>query len=425
MAKSEFRWRGEALREKQRIILVCAPVTMLFAFADALALRHFSWVVFGVRSLWAALIVVTALLLTRLQGSAAQRWLLIGLAVASSAFFALLAWMTGGFASPLFHWILAMPLVIAVVLQDYPVATVAAAITTLASGIVIVLASGQPVAIAVEWAIEAAGMSALAVYASTTYRRLRAREQALREAGLLAEERARSHQATVQARDQFLSIASHELKTPLTALVLQVEGLLRRSSPDLTARQLAVIERQADRLTELVDTLLDLSRISLGRLDVQPAEADYVAVVRQVVQRYASMAERHGCPLSLEAGAELPGVFDAARIEQVLSNLLGNALKFGRGKPITISVTTDGEHVRITVRDEGIGIPLIDQRRIFDRFERAASDRHYGGLGLGLWISRQIVEQMGGQISVRSEPGRGAAFTVALPLRAAASTATA
>jgi signal transduction histidine kinase len=423
MVDSVHRWRGQALREKQRIILLCAPVTMLFAIADVLALRRFSWIVFGVRSLWTGLIVFTALLLPRLEGGA-QRRLLLGLAIASSGFFALLTWMTGAFSSPLFHWILAMPLVIAVVLQDYPAATLAAAITTLASGILVVLASGQPVATAVEWTVQAAGMSALAVYASTTYRRLRAREQALREAGLLAEERARSYEVAVQARDQFLSIASHELKTPLTALGLQVEALVRRSDHALAGRHLAVIERQVDRLAELVDTLLDVSRISLGRLSMEPAEGDYAAVVRQVVQRYAAMAERHGCQLILEVGQELHGVFDAARIEQVLSNLLGNALKFGNRKPVTVALTAEGERARMTVRDQGIGIPPMDQRRIFDRFERAASDRHYGGLGLGLWISRQIVEQMGGQITVSSEPGRGAAFSVELPLRPPARTAT-
>jgi signal transduction histidine kinase len=412
MAESELGWRGQAVREKQRIILVCAPVTMLFTFADMLALQRFSWAVFGVRSLWTALIVATALLLPRLE-AAAQRRLLIALAIASSAFFALL-----------FHWILAMPLVIAVVLQDYPVATLAAAITTLASGLLVVLASGQSAAIAVEWLVQATGMSALAVYASTTYRRLRAREQALREAGLLAEERARSYATAVHARDEFLSIASHELRTPLTALRLLVDSLIRRSRHELPERHLTLIGRQADRLTELVETLLDVSRISLGHLSVQPAEGDFVAVVRQVVQRYGPMAERHGCHLIVETGEHLPGVFDAARIEQVLSNLLGNAVKFGSGKPVTVSLAASGERATITVRDQGIGISQIDQLRIFDRFERAASHRNYGGLGLGLWISRQIVDQMGGQITVTSEPGHGAAFTIDLPLRTAARTAT-
>jgi signal transduction histidine kinase len=423
MVDSDLRWRGQALREKQRIILVCAPVTMVFAIADALALHRFSWTVFGVRSSWTALIVLTALWLPRLEGGA-QRRLLLGLAVASSAFFALLTWMTGAFASPLFHWILAMPLVIAVVLQDYPAATLAAAITMLASGILVVLASGQTVATAIEWAVQATGMSALAVYASTTYRRLRAREQALREAGLLAEERARSYEAALAARDQFLSIASHELKTPLTALQLQIESLIRRSGHELAERHLGVIQRQTDRLTELVDTLLDVSRISLGRLSMELAEGDYAAVVRQVVQRYAPMAERHGCQLSLDASEEVPGLFDAARIEQVLSNLLANALKFGRGKPVAVALTAEGELAKLTVRDQGIGIPATDQRRIFERFERAASDRHYGGLGLGLWITRQIVEQAGGQIAVESEPGQGSTFTVELPLRPTAQTAT-
>jgi len=142
-----------------------------------------------------------------------------------------------------------------------------------------------------------------------------------------------------------------------------------------------------------------------------------------VIQRYAPLAQRHGSELILEASGELRGLFDVARVEQVLSNLLANALKFGSGKPVTVTLTVAGDNARIVVRDQGIGIAPADQRRIFDRFERAASDRHYGGLGLGLWISRRILEQLGGSISVSSQPGQGSAFTIELPLRAATQSA--
>jgi signal transduction histidine kinase len=407
-----------ALRDKQRVILLCAPVTLLFTFADTVALQRFSWPVFGVRLTWTVLIAASALVLPRVS-ERGERWLMTALAVSSSAFFGVLTWMTGGFGSPLFHWILAMPLVIAVVLQEHPSATAAAAVTTIASGLLLAVLGKQSAAICVEWAVQAIGMSALAVYASASYRRLRRREQALREAGLLADERARSSDAAVHARDEFLSIASHELKTPLTVLTLQVQRLLRR--PERAGDPvLGAIEHQVDRLSELVETLLDVSRITVGRLSLEPTEGDIAATIRQVASRYTPMAERQGCQLVVDADHSLPGVFDPARFEQVLSNLLSNAIKFGPGQPIEIGAQPAGGLVRITVRDHGLGIPAADQRRIFERFERGSSDHNYGGLGLGLWISRRIVEQMGGRIELTSRPGQGATFTIELPLEAQA-----
>ena len=412
--------RAEALRGKQRVILLCAPVTLLFTLADTVALGRFSLRVFAVRLLWALGIAATALLLPRVS-ERAERRLMMGLAIASSACFALLAWMTGGYRSPLFHWILAMPLVIAVVLQEHPAATLGAALTTVASGVAIVAASGQSAALAVEWAIQASGMSALAVYASVSYRRLRQRAQAAREASLLAEERARAADAAVRARDEFLGVASHELKTPLTALRLHVERLVRGVSLSAgatveQATMVAHVDKQVDRLSALVETLLDVSRITAGRLKLDAVEGDLAAAVRQAVERYTQLAQRQGCALELRANGRLPAVFDSARIDQVVSNLLGNAIKFGAGRPVAVEVQGDAAAGRIIVRDQGIGISPEDQARIFGRFERAVSDRNYGGMGLGLWISAQIVQQMGGKIDVASKPGEGATFTVEVPL---------
>jgi signal transduction histidine kinase len=425
MSLGRFRRRSEALREKQRIILLGAAVTMLFAFADALALHRFSWATFGVRSLWAVLIVGTAVALPRVT-SRTERALLIALALASVGFFGLLTWLTGGFGSPLFHWILAMPLVVAVVLQEYPQATLAAALATLVSGVTLAALDRQPPAVIVGWAVQALGMSALAVYASVTYSRLRRREQALREAGLLAEARSEAAGAAVKARDQFLSVASHELKTPLTALRLQLDRLVRRSAAEGTGDRalLPVVVRQVDRLAELVESLLDVSRIASGQLAISPEPGDLLAVVRQTVQRYGPLAQRQGSALSVTGtDGPLPGVFDGGRLEQVLSNLIGNAVKFGRGKPIEVGLAGRGSRAQISVRDQGIGVAQEDRVRIFDRFERAAPECEYGGLGLGLWISRRIVEQMGGKIEVESEVGAGTTFTVDLPLVAQASVA--
>ena len=191
-----------------------------------------------------------------------ERALLVAVGATSSGFFVLRAWLTGGVDSPFFHWMLAVPLVIAVVLQELPRATLAAAVTMVLGGLAILLGSGRPWVEAIKWAILASGMSGLAIYASVAYRRLRFREQALREATAVAQERARASDEALQARDEFLSVASHELRTPLTALKLQTERALRRPpDPALAAgpgrEALEGIHRQVERLSSLVDTLLD------------------------------------------------------------------------------------------------------------------------------------------------------------------------
>jgi signal transduction histidine kinase len=413
--------RSAALRDKQRVILLCAPVTLLFAIADSVALQRFSPLAFGVRLAWVAVIVGTALLLPRVS-AAVERRLMMALAVSSCLFFALLAQLTGGFTSPLFHWILAMPLVIAVVLQEHPRATLGAGLTTLCTGITILRLGGQSAALAIEWAVQAAGMSALAVYASVTYRRLRAREQALREAGLLADERARASEEEVKARDEFLSIAAHELRTPLTALRLQADRLARQRGPVVPPPEaqgkrdpVTAIRAQVDRLAELVEKLLDITRLEAGRLVLEPALCDLCAVVSQAIQRFAPPP---GEPALIEFHPPGPvtAVVDAGRLEQVLSNLLANATKYGEGKPVEVALTSDGARARITVQDRGIGIAPEDQERIFRRFERAVPTRHFAGFGLGLWISRRTLQEMGGRIDVRSEPGKGSTFTVEVPL---------
>jgi signal transduction histidine kinase len=229
----------------------------------------------------------------------------------------------------------------------------------------------------------------------------------------------------VAARDEFLSIASHELKTPLTPLQLQVQKLqltARRHGDDPLAQKIAsgldVMDRQVVRLTTLVNTLLDISRITSQQLRLEPEEMDLSALVREVVTRSAQELRRAGCELHLSADTPAMGFWDRSRLDQVITNLLSNAIKYGAGKPIEISVVGRDDRVQLGVRDHGIGIAQQDQDRIFGRFERAVSLNSYGGLGLGLWIVRQIVEASGGTISVESQPGQGALFTVDLPRRA-------
>jgi PAS domain S-box-containing protein len=229
----------------------------------------------------------------------------------------------------------------------------------------------------------------------------------------------------VQARDEFLAVASHELKTPLTSLLLALHLLLQRTrqgSPpaEYLTRRLTIVEEQSKRLDHLVSNLLDISRITAGRLQLEPEQADLAALVRKTVEQFQDELTEARCPLLLDADSPVRGYWDAARIEQVVANLLTNAMKYGRGRPITVTVTADGSEqggdAHLIVSDQGIGIAPEHLERIFGRFERAAAPVKYGGMGMGLYITRQIVEAHGGSIDVMSTPDEGTTFTVSLPL---------
>ncbi|WP_257463476.1 sensor histidine kinase [Archangium lipolyticum] len=242
------------------------------------------------------------------------------------------------------------------------------------------------------------------------------RQQAERER-LLAE-----LQEAVRLRDEFLSVASHELNTPLTPLSLRLQALAKtvETDPDSplaerVRKEVDMMRRQVKRLSDLVNDLLDVSRISTGRMKLQVEEVDLSEVAREVVARFIPEAERAGSGLELHLEGPVVGRWDRLRLEQVLTNLLSNAIKYGAGKPIHIHVQRSDGLARLLVRDEGIGIKPEALGRIFNRFERAVSERHYGGLGLGLYVTRQIVEAMGGTVKAESTPGQGATFTVELP----------
>jgi PAS domain S-box-containing protein len=230
-------------------------------------------------------------------------------------------------------------------------------------------------------------------------------------------------QKALQIRDDFLSVASHELKTPLTSLQLQLQLLWRAlpetgpdGQPHPARRRIEATRRPAERLHQLVNNLLDVSRIRAGRLALEHETVDFSALLQDVVTRAEADAAGAGCTLILHADSPVVGRWDRLRLEQVVTNLLSNAIKYGPNHPIEMTVVQDGEIALLTVRDHGIGIAPENQARIFQRFERAVSERHYGGFGLGLWIVKQIVESLGGDIRVESQPGKGATFTVALPL---------
>jgi signal transduction histidine kinase len=217
----------------------------------------------------------------------------------------------------------------------------------------------------------------------------------------------------VRLRDEFLTVAAHELRTPLTTLRLQAQQLARGPQESETTRSLL---RSVERLCRLVDQLLDVSRIAGGRVQLHIERSDLRSVVREAAARVGEEARRNGSAITIEDDGPVLAEVDPLRVEQVVANLLSNAIKYGRGRPIEVSVRLDGACARVEVCDHGIGVAAEEQARIFERFARAVSVREYGGLGLGLFISKQIVDAHGGEIRVRSEPGAGATFTIDLPL---------
>lgn len=227
----------------------------------------------------------------------------------------------------------------------------------------------------------------------------------------------------VAARDEFLSVAAHELRTPLTPLQLKLQSL-RRATEDATyvpaeqvRKHIDVVSTQLRKLMRLVNDLLDVSRIGRLPLVVSDEAVDFVAIVREVVERCRAQASQAQSPLQLDLPPSLEGLSDPVRLEQIFQNLLLNALKYGAGSPIEVSLLKDGGTVRLRVTDHGIGIAAADRERIFGRFERAVSQRNYGGLGLGLYLTRHFVEALQGTIRVESTPGEGASFLVELPWR--------
>lgn len=230
-------------------------------------------------------------------------------------------------------------------------------------------------------------------------------------------------QNAVKVRDEFLAIASHELRTPLTPLKLHAQQLMRSIqkkglaglSQESLTRMVATTNRQVERLSKLIDSLLDITRISRGKLTLTPTEFLLGDMVADVIARLHGEMELAGCTFSSDIDNTIRVRWDSFRMDQVVENLISNAIKYAKGKAIELTIRQEGENVRIAVRDYGIGISAEDQKRIFKRFERAVSSSHFGGLGLGLYIVSQILEAHHGTISVESQPGEGSTFTVVLP----------
>ncbi len=225
-----------------------------------------------------------------------------------------------------------------------------------------------------------------------------------------------SVRSAVEVRDQFLSIAGHELKTPLAALLMQVQSVERLVPEGGRVRErLQKASMAGVRLETLINQLLDVSRIRAGRLQLEPEPVDLAALAQEVVERQISNALQMGTTIQFQTRGQVHGLWDRFRLDQVITNLLTNAIKYGCGKPVEVHVHADQGRGLVRVTDHGIGIAPEQQARIFQRFERAVEARRYGGFGLGLWIARQIVEASGGEIQVQSQLGEGSTFIVTLP----------
>jgi len=230
-------------------------------------------------------------------------------------------------------------------------------------------------------------------------------------------------QAMLRARNDFLAATSHDLKTPLTALRLQIESLVRQAQSDVSwSRKIGPgldrAARSIARMAQMVDSLLDLSRIQSGTLQLKYEDLNAVDVATDVVDRFGAQLAWAGCNVHLHARMPVWGRWDRLRVEQILTNLLSNAMKYAHEKPIDLDVESDDGTARIRMRDHGPGISAEDQSRIFGRFERGSERPGVQGLGLGLWIVRQVAQAMHGRVWVESRIGEGATFTVELPIAA-------
>lgn len=231
-------------------------------------------------------------------------------------------------------------------------------------------------------------------------------------------------QDAIRSRDEFLSIASHELKTPLTSILLQLQLVLkniRKSSQEQANKQLITMlestERQSKKLAKLINDLLNISVITTGRLQLDREEVNLSAVIDDMLERFKEQFKRAKYKIQVRMDQQVIGMWDKARIEQVISNLFSNAIKYGKSKPIKVELKKVDSRALFTIVDQGIGIQPDFQSQIFERFARGVSARDYRGLGIGLYISRQIIEAHKGTIKLQSAPEKGSTFIVELPLK--------
>lgn len=228
----------------------------------------------------------------------------------------------------------------------------------------------------------------------------------------------------VRMRDDFMSIVSHEVRTPLNGLILETQlrklhlakDNIAAFTPDKLRAMVDRDERQIQSLIRLIEDMLDVSRIRTGKLSIRPSRFDLAQLVSNLLKNFSAQISVAESTLSFTIEEPVIGTWDEFRIEQVVANLLTNALRYGARSSISVRVYCEAGHARVDVLDHGIGISEENQKRIFQQFERVSADHVIAGLGLGLFISEQIVAAHGGSISVESEEGKGSLFSVHLPL---------
>jgi signal transduction histidine kinase len=261
-----------------------------------------------------------------------------------------------------------------------------------------------------------------------TRRQMAALERSRREQEVLLRELHQTQeelQRSLRMRDEFMSLVAHELRTPLNTLFLETQmrglqikkGNLAAFEPDKIPSMLQRDERQIKAMIRLIDDMLDVSRMRSGTLSIRPGKVELMPLLDRIISDLSLQAASVGSEVCLQPHAPVTGCWDEFRIEQVIVNLLTNALRYGGGQPVEVSVHLGEGRVRIEVRDHGRGIAPEDVERIFAPFERGARNGEPKGLGLGLYISRQLAQSHGGELSVQSRPGEGATFTLSLPWR--------
>jgi signal transduction histidine kinase len=252
---------------------------------------------------------------------------------------------------------------------------------------------------------------------------MRRQVEALEQARRRQEETQAQLQHALRMRDEFMSMVSHEMRTPLNTLYLETQlrkiqldrGNMAAFGPEQLRRMIWRDDRQIQNIVRLIDDMLDVSRIRSGKLSLRWGSVELAGLLGRVVQDLTPQAATVGTSIVFDAPTPVRGWWDDFRIEQVVVNLLTNALRYGGGKPVVLTLVVMADKVRVDVRDEGPGIAPELQARIFEPYERGVGSEAPAGLGLGLYISRQLAEAHGGSLTLSSTPGAGAVFSLTLP----------
>jgi len=264
------------------------------------------------------------------------------------------------------------------------------------------------------------------VFVSLYQQRLRVREQveALEKSQQELHATQLELERALKMRDDFMSVVAHELRTPLNTLHLEIQlrrmrlqrdefaGFTKEDFHNMVERD----GRQVQSMIHLINDMVDVSRANTGNLSIRTGTVNLSQLIHRIVDDFAQQAQVRGCCLVVENVENVIGNWDEFRVEQIIINLITNALRYGGGKPVSISVIGAGDDVEIHVQDQGEGIPLNEQQRIFEKFERLGNNQVKEGLGMGLYIARQLAQAHGGELSVTSTPGEGACFILRLPL---------